>query len=162
MDLEGSKTTETKKVGEAGFTLVELILVIALGAMIILAAMQLYNRARDSAVQDTVVQSLQSVLAGVSEYRMYKGVVPAGTDWTAGSSVLVNYVDANLQSTYGYNCASGVLTITTPACDSDAQATRMLTKLKDQGTCDTGSAINGTATNKIDCIIPSFNGSAGC
>lgn len=146
---------------EAGFTLVELILVIALGAMIILAAMQLYTRARDSAVQDTYVQSLQSILAGVSEYRMYKGAIPAGTDWSAATA-LQNYVDNNLQSQYGYNCASGILTITTPSCDNSSQATRILAKLIDQGTCDSTSAINATNATKVDCVIPSFKGSSGC
>ena len=150
-----------KRSGEAGFTLVELILVIALGAMIILAAMQLYTRARDSAVADTDVQGLQSVLAGCSEYRMYKGAIPAATDWSQ-ATVLNNYVDTTLQAKYGYKCASGVLTITTPSCDNAAQATKILGKLMDQGTCDTGSVINGTDTTKVDCIIPSFNGSAGC
>ena len=81
------RDNEAKRNKEAGFTLVELILVIALGAMIILAAMQLYTRARDSAVQDTYVQSLQSILAGVSEYRMYKGAIPAGTDWSAATGL---------------------------------------------------------------------------
>jgi prepilin-type N-terminal cleavage/methylation domain-containing protein len=152
---------QAKRNKEAGFTLVELILVIALGAMIILAAMQLYTRARDSAVQDTYVQSLQSILAGVSEYRMYKGAIPAATGWSQATG-LTNYVDSNLQSLYGYNCASGVLTVTTPSCDNNEQATRILTKLMDQRTCDTGSAINGTDSTKVDCIIPSFNGSAGC
>jgi len=156
---------KVKKERNAGFTLIEVILVIALGATIVLAAMALYSRGRDSAVVNTNVNGLQNVVAGLSEYKMYKGSIPPATSWSAATTAapsLANYVDSTAQSNYGYKCASGVLTITTPAADNAAQATKVLGKLTDQGTCDTGSAINGTSTSKIDCIIPSFNGSAGC
>ena len=159
------KVKKTKVKEDSGFTLIELILVIALGAMIVLGAMVLYARGRDSAVVNTTVQGLQNVVSGLSEYKMYKGSIPAATSWTAAITAvpsLANYVDSTTQSSYGYKCASSVLTITTPAADNAAQATKLLGKLMDQGTCDTGSVINTGSSSKVDCIIPSFNGSSGC
>jgi prepilin-type N-terminal cleavage/methylation domain-containing protein len=149
----------TRKRKEEGFTLVELILVIAVGTMIMVAALVLFNKSRDTAVTDTNAKNLHTILAGLSELRTYKGALTAGVTWPADTT---SYVDTTLSSQYGYGCASGVLTITTPAADSTAQANRLLTKLKDQKLCDTGSAINGANPSKVDCIVQSFNGSAGC
>ena len=148
-----------KKEREGGFTLIELILVIALGAMIMLTAMILYNKSRDAAVTDTNVKSVHTIMAGLSELRLYKGKLSAGSSWPADTGA---YVDASLSSAYGYNCSSGVLTITTQKADTPAQAGRILTKLQDQNLCDSGSAINGSDSTRVDCIIVSFNGSAGC
>lgn len=144
---------------EDGFTLIELILVIALGAMVVLGAMMLYQRGRDSAQLNTHVNALQAVVSGLGEYKMYKASLPAATGaWTG----LENYVDTAISGSYKYNCASGVVTIETPALDDATQATKVLGRLVDQGTCGAGSATAGTPANKIDCIPPSLNGSAGC
>ena len=156
---EQSKEGKQKK--ESGFTLIELILVIAVGASIIIAAMVLYNKSRDSAVANTNTQNLQAIMAGLSEYRTYKGNLPVG-DGTSWPAAIQNYVDTGLQTQYKYTCASGVATLTTPVADSSTQATRMLSKLKDMGMCDATSAINGTTDTEIDCVLKSFNGSAGC
>ncbi|MDA8103744.1 MAG: type II secretion system protein [Nitrospiraceae bacterium] len=148
-----------RKKGEEGFTLIELILVIALGAMIMLTAMILYNKSRDAAVTDTNVKSVHTIMAGLSELRLYKGKLSAGSSWPADTAA---YVDSSLTASYGYNCSSGVLTITTQKADNPAQAGRILTKLQDQNLCDSGSAINGSDATRVDCIITSFNGSSGC
>lgn len=148
-----------KRLGEEGFTLMELLLVVALIAMMIVATLLIYPNARLSTVTNVTDSDLNNIVSSISEYRTYKGSIPADTSWPGA---LTNYVDANLQTKYGYNCASGVLTITTGPADNNTQATRLLSKLTDQGICDTGSAINAGTNTEIDCIIPSFNGSAGC
>jgi prepilin-type N-terminal cleavage/methylation domain-containing protein len=158
-DVSKKPTVKRVAAGEEGFTLVEIILVIAVGAMIMVAAMILYNKARDTAVTDTNAKSIHTIMAGLSELRMYKGKLSSGSTWPADTT---SYVDTVLSSAYGYSCASGVLTVTTSAADNAAQATRLLQKLKDQGLCDTSSAINSGNATKVDCIITSFNGSAGC
>lgn len=155
--MTGDRSKATKKKKEQGFTLIELILVIAVGAMIMLAAMVLYNKSRDTAVTDTNVKNIHTIMAGLSELRMYKGKLTAGATWPTDTG---SYVESSLSSQYAYSCASGVLKITTPASDDAAQAARLLTKMSDQGLCDTGSAVVGTT--KVECIIKSFNGSAGC
>lgn len=140
-----------------GFTLVELVLVIALGALIMLGAMTMYSKSRDTATADRIVKSTHTIMAGLTELRLYKGAIPAGTSWPASAT---NYVSTELSSSYGYSCASGVLRITSPACDSAEQANKVLAKLTDQTLCETGS--NVASGNRISCIVKGFNGNAGC
>lgn len=153
MSLVGIKSIKNSK----GFTLIELVLVIALGALIMLGAMTMYGKSRDTATADQIVKGTHTIMAGLTELRLYKGVLPAGTSWPASAT---NYVGSELTTAYGYNCASGVLRITTPICDSAEQATRVLAKLTDQTLCESGSAV--ASGNRITCIVKGFNGNAGC
>ena len=140
-----------------GFTLVELVLVIALGALIMLGAMTLYSKSRETATADQIIKGTHTIMAGLTELRLYKGALPAGSSWPASAS---NYVSSDLTSTYGYSCSSGVLRITSPACDSAEQASKVLAKLTDQTLCESGSTV--TTGNRIVCVVKGFNGNAGC
>ncbi len=146
------KTVKNNK----GFTLLELILVIALGAVIMAAAIMLYQKARDSAIMDENAKAVQAIMAGLSELRLYTGVLPSGATWPAATNA---YVDAKLRAQYGYSCSGGTLTLTTPVLDSNSQASGLLTKFTDQGLCVAGSVVNST---QVACTPTGFQGSAGC
>jgi len=156
-ELKTLKTAARYACSDRGFTLVELILVIALGAMIMLTAMLLYAKGRDAAVTDKTVKGIHTIMAGATEYWTYKGVLPTGSTWPA--ALKDTYVSSELYNSYGYSCQSGVLSITTPILDSTAQANAILTKLQDQQLCESGSSVS---SNKVTCIVRGFNGSAGC
>lgn len=147
-----------------GFTLVELMLVIALGSMILVSAIVLYSKVRDSAVTDKMSKDVHAILGGLSELRLYKGAIPAaaGPAWPAGTDA---YVDVNtLQAAHGYSCATGVLKLTLPPADDANQAARILTKLSDQALCTStaGSPPSSVTGTKVTCVVVSFNGNAGC
>ena len=72
------KKTKKAVKNNKGYTLMELILVITVGAIIMLTSMLFYQKARDAAVADSTVKRIHAIMAGLSELRMYKGKLTSG------------------------------------------------------------------------------------
>lgn len=164
MKSKNSSKIQDKK----GFTLIELVIVIALGAMITAGVTVLITQGRQATVTSVAGERIRTIQAGLSEYKMYKGSFPlqaaSNTTWPAAIQA---YAPADYQAAgaapHGYTCdaTSKSVTIRTPAFASAAEGGNARTKLLDSGVCDSTSPAL-TAAFEVDCIIPAYKSTAGC
>ncbi|MHB8108838.1 MAG: prepilin-type N-terminal cleavage/methylation domain-containing protein [Syntrophorhabdaceae bacterium] len=149
-----------------GFTLLEFVVVVALAAALIGMTALLITRGRTAANFSTTNERIRAISAGLSEARMYKNSLPLqntlSTTWPAA---LDSYIEADFRSggayEHGYQCSSDTVTLQTPDFESEAIATSIMTKLKDQNVCGTASALDSTKV-KINCVVTSLAGTARC
>ena len=153
----------------AGVTLVEYIAYVALASMVIVASTIGISKSRESGALDQTLNQTNLITAGLTEYQIYKGKFPKqdtmSTTWPAA---LQTYIPAALQAgganAFGYQCnslaASKDVILRTPALTNATEATNVMTKLVDQGICDSSSTTN--VSYEIDCKLNVFEGLAGC
>lgn len=159
---------KSSSIGKKGFTLIELVIVIALGAIITGGVTVLITQARQQTITSVAGDRVRLIQTGLAEYKMYKGTFPlqaaANTTWPAA---LTAYVPTDYQvgglTPHGYQCvaADKDVIVRTPAFASATEGGNARTKLIDQGLCDSTSPAL-TAAFEVDCLIPAFKDTSGC
>ncbi len=152
---------------EKGLTLIEMIVVIALVGVFLATVGIMISKGRKASSEGDYSQKIGIVIDGLAEKKMYSKVLPADSannnGWGAqADGVLFDYIPTELHADWKYDCAAGVVTVTTPAYDSNDNAKAALTKLKDTNICAAASVVNAVDNKKVDCVVVQFNGSAGC
>lgn len=156
--------------GQKGFTLIEFLVVIALAGVLIAGIVVAINKGREASSMSSTGDKLRMVVAGLAEYKVYKGSFPKlDTTSTTWPTALEAYVPAEYRGGGGfphsYQCDSTAATksivIRPPAFSNATEATNVRTKLIDQGFCDSTSPAN-TAAFEINCTLTQFLGAAGC
>lgn len=149
-----------------GFTLLEFVVVVALAAVVMVATAMLITKGKESAAFSSVKDNIQIIQAGLAERKVFSPKMPlAATSSTTWPTDLDPYIPADLRADgnfpHGYKCAAAdnQVVIETPVLDDAKQATSVLQRLKDAGTC---TAASTAASSKISCILTAFDGTANC
>lgn len=137
-----------------GMTLIEIIIVLALGALVMVAAVISITAMRKSSDTSTLNSDLQRIVYGINEYQMISKTLPTGNSWPA---VLNDFIDSGLRSDYSYVCGastSNVITITSvEKFQSDPTQ-----KLKDQNMCTNDSRTLYNSDKTVTCVPVVFAG----
>ena len=132
-----------------GMTLIELILVIAVMAVVIAAAMGAVKAMGRSSDIGKVSNDMNRIIYGINEYQMIAKTIPTGSTWPAA---LTDFEESDLRSRYTYKCdstTSNFVTIsTTSTFDFDPTQ-----KLKDQNLCTNDSNTVYNADKTVTCRL---------
>lgn len=144
-----------------GFTLIELVVVFALIALVMVGVVYSISKGRQTGQTQKVTSDLRTVETGLFQYKTYKGTLPQQATMGAFPAALNAYVSAELRAVHKYQCdtTNNKAVIRTPAMSSSSEATDVATMLQDSGLCSSAVA---NADKTIDCTLKSFDGSANC
>lgn len=144
-----------------GFTLIELVVVFALIALVMVGIVYSISKGRQSGAAQSTSANLRTIETGLFQYKTYKGTLPAQATMGAFPAALNAYVSPELRANHKYKCDTTAkqAVIETPALASAQEASDIAAILQDSGLCSTATT---NANNTIDCILKSFDGSANC
>jgi len=149
---------------QKGFTLIELVVVLALIALIMLGVVIGISSARKAGVARDIESRIRTIETGLYEYKTYKGILPSTTTMELLDNIVAlrAYVPDEIRSSWGYQCdrTTNQVTVLTPAISSSDEATDVSARLVDKDICSSTSLIPGS--NQISCVLKQFNGTAQC
>lgn len=132
-----------------GFTLTEIVIALALVALILLGALKGVEVMSASSSVSTAVNKITQAAHGINEYRLLNKRIPLGAAWTP----LVDFVESPIRAEHSYRCEAGtsnrVVITTTYTFNSSPKQ-----KLEDQGVCTSSSVYNMDKT--FSCYLSLF------
>jgi type II secretory pathway pseudopilin PulG len=128
-------------------TLIEVVMVMALMAVIVASAVAAIKVMSGSSAVGTFSNELNQIIYGINEYKMINKKIPAGGSWP---SSLNDFVESSLRGRYSYKCDSStsnnVTLTTTYVFGSDPTQ-----KLKDQNLCTNDSNTTYNVEKTVTC-----------
>lgn len=151
------RTLKNKK----GFSLLEIVVVLAIVALIMAGVAYSIGAGRKSSKANDVAQKMRTVETGLYEYKSAKGSLPLLATAGAFPAALGPYIPSEITAAFKYKCDStdNKAVIKTDAMSDATEASDVATRLQNMNICSTATA---NADKTIDCVLKTFDGSAKC